>query len=493
MSDALLDRVLAPESNSDALLERVLTPEAAQEPQPETRGRISAREAMAPSMRMQQYTPEFYKGATAGFLGQAGDIVEFGRYTVPELFGARPIPPEQRRTYAPTTEDVSRTLYGEQPTGEPGQYRRLGELVGGVAGLPIKAAGGLVSGVARRAQETFRPARVVEQFGEEAPRATTATEQAARGAGAAAPPEVPRIGATVSDVGEAIERGVGERLTKLRADRSKQADEAFSRYFREGAKVEGDIIRDYAVARDEIIRARGGSMAPDMQAVFDQSIARLQPRIARTADGQEQLIRPNIEAIELERRRLRNIAQNYGEEGYSAAQRGFARDLADMFEGIITNRVKEAGDALKIYREVSEPINRYATSLGQKAVQRAGEYLPDVPKIDPAQLPGQFFRSRRSVQELKEFTGNPALVETAARRHVGNEIAGMTKPDQVRTYLRANEDWLQEVPKVRQELSQLADRLQRGQTTRLVGAGTLGALGVGTGTEMTRRFFGGGR
>jgi hypothetical protein len=224
-------------------------------------------------------------------------------------------------------------------------------------------------------------------------------------------------------------------------------------------------------------------MAPDMQAVFDQSVNRLQPRVVRTADGQEQFIKPNIEAIELERRRLRDIAFGYGEERYSAAQKQFASELADMFEGIITNRVKSGGDAIRIYREVSEPINRYATALGQRVTQRAGEYLPEVPKMDPAQLPGQFFKSRRSVQELKEFTGNPALVESAARRHVGNEISGMTKPEQVRTYLRNNEDWLQEVPAVRQELSQLADRLQRGETTRSLAR--LGAVGLGAGAGAT--------
>ena len=103
--------------------------------------------------------------------------------------------------------------------------------------------------------------------------------------------------------------------------------------------------------------------------------------------------------------------------------------------------------------------------------------------MDPAQLPGQFFKSRRSVQELKEFSGNPALVESAARRHVGNEISGMTKPEQVRTYLRNNEDWLQEVPAVRQELSQLADRLQRGETTRSLAR--LGAVGLGAGAGAT--------
>lgn len=458
----------------------------------QSRAPQSVRQAVEPSMRMQQYTPELYKGGAAGFLGQAGDIIEFGRYTVPEFFGARPTPEAQRRTYLPTTEDVSRTLYGDRPTGEAGQYRRLGELVGGVAGLPIKAGAGLVSGIARRAQEAVRPGRVVEQFGEQAPRTATAVEQVERRApGAARPESAPEIGRTLSDVGEAIEKGVGDRLTKLRADRSEQADRAFSRYFREGAKVEDDIIRDYQIARDEIMRQRGGAMSPDMQAVFDQSISRLQPRTIRTADQQEQLVRPNIEAIELERRRLRNIAQNYGEEGYSAAQRQFAGNLADMFENIITGRVQAGADAIKIYREVSEPINRYATALGQKAVQRAGEYLPDVPRIDPAQLPGQFFKSRRSVQELKEFTGNPALVDAAARRHVGNQISGMTKPDEVRTYLRNNEDWLQEVPSVRQELSALADRLQRGQTTRRVGAVGLGALGVGTGTELSRLLFGG--
>jgi hypothetical protein len=481
MSDPLLDRVLAPQANSDALLDRVLTTETEQPPAPQVRGPRSVREAAAPSLRMQtESTPEFYKGAAAGFLGQAGDIYEFGRYTVPEFFGARATPAEQRRTYAPTTEDVSRTLYGERPTGEPGQYRRLGEMIGGVAGLPIKSGGALIGGLGRRVQEAVRPGRVVEQFGEQAPQTSRAVEGVA---GAARPAETPRVTGTVSDVGGALGRQIDERLSALRGTRSEEAEKAFSKYFREGSKVENDIIRDYAVARDDIIRQRGGAMSPDMQEVFDKSLGRLQPRVTRTADGQEQFIKPNIEAIEIERRRLRNIAQNYSEEGYSAAQRTFAGELADMFEGIITNRVKDAGEAIKIYREFSDPINRYATALGQRATQRAGEYLPDVPKMDPAQLPGQFFKSRRSVQELKEFTGNPALVESAARRHVGNEIAGMTKPDQVRTYLRNNEDWLQEVPAVRQELSQLADRLQRGETTRSLAR--LGAIGLGAGASAT--------
>lgn len=455
---------------------------------PDARGPRSLRESVTPREGVGRFSPEMARGATAGFLGQAGDIIEFGRYTVPEFFGATRTPADERRTFLPTTEDVSRRLFGERPEGQAGQYRGLGELVGGVVGLPIKAGAGLVAGLGRRAQEALRPGRVVEQFGEQAPRTSPVIEGVA---GAARPPEAPRIGRTVSDVGEAIETGIGERLSRLRADRKQQADQAFSRYFREGAKVEDDIIRDYAIARDQIIQQRGGSMTPEMQQVFDRSLARLQPRTAETSGGQQQLIKPNIEAIEIERRKLRDIAQNYGEEGYSAAQRLFAGDLADMFQSIITNRVKEAGDAIKLYQEVSEPINRYATALGQKATQAAGEYLPDVPKIDAAQLPGQFFKSRRSVQELKEFTGNPALVDAAARRHVGNEIAGMRTPDQVRTYLRNNEDWLQEVPSVRQELSQLAERLQRGQTTRLVGGAGLGLLGLSGGSEVTRRLLGG--
>lgn len=481
MSDALLDRVLAPESSPDALLDRVMAPEPAQVTQPQARGPRSVREAVSPGLRMpSQATPEFYKGATAGFLGQGGDIIEFGRYSVPEFFGARPTPAQERRTYLPTTEDVTQRLYGERPSGEAGQYRGLGEMVGGVVGLPIKAGGALLTGLGRRAQETLRPGRVVEQFGEQAPQTSRAVEGVA---GAARPPQAPRVTGTVSDVGEAIERGVGERLTKLRADRSKQADEAFSKYFREGSAVEGNIIRDYALARDELIRQRGGSMTPEMQKVFDDSLQRLQPRTTQTSTGQREVIQPNIEAIEIERRKLRDIAQNYGEEGYSGAQRTFAKELADMFETIITMRAPAAENAIRIYREVSEPINRYATALGQRVTQRAGEYLPDVPKMDPAQLPGQFFKSRRSVQELKEFSGNPALVESAARRHVGNEISGMTKPEQVRTYLRNNEDWLQEVPAVRQELSQLADRLQRGETTRSLAR--LGAVGLGAGAGAT--------
>ena len=124
----------------------------------EPRGPTSVRQALEPSLRMQQHTPEMYKGATSGFLGQLGDIEEFGRYSVPEFFGRTPTPQGQRQTLLPTTEDVSRRLYGPRPEGEAGKYRALGETVGGLFGLPL---GGALK-LGRLAQSALRPGQVVE-------------------------------------------------------------------------------------------------------------------------------------------------------------------------------------------------------------------------------------------------------------------------------------------------------------------------------------------
>jgi hypothetical protein len=340
--------------------------------------------------------PEITRGATSGFLGQVGDIEEFARYTAPELVTGRRTPQAQRTTIAPTTEDVSRRLFGERPEGDPGKYRQFGEMMGGVMGLPIRAGGRLLSGITERIGAARRPGEVVEAFGQ--PEGVTRARDVVRDARPTA--TAPKFGATVSDVGESIQQNVVRRLDELRATRTAEANRAFSKYYREGARFEDDIIRDYQIAREEIMRQAGGSMSSEMRDVFNKSVDRLRPETIRTEGGGQQIIRPNIEAIELERRKLRDIAQNYGEEGYSAAQRGFAKDLADMLEGIIARRVPASSEAIQIYRQVSEPINRYATALGQKATQRAGEYLPDVPKVDVADLPRQFFRTRDSVQQL---------------------------------------------------------------------------------------------
>ena len=100
--------------------------------------------------------------------------------------------------------------------------------------------------------------------------------------------------------------------------------------------------------------------------------------------------------------------------------------------------------------------------------------------VDPAKLPGKFFKSKATAQALKELSGDPAFAEKAARSHIAVETSGFRTGEEVTDYIRKNHDWLQEFPDLENKLSQIAGSHRVGRALRTLGTWGAGAA-VGTG------------
>jgi len=396
------------------------------------------------------------RGVASGAVGAPGDLEEFAAYTVPRAMGFRApdqASPTGGRTLFPTTAEVARMGQGRSTTGPAARYESVGETIGGLlpyggpAGRALRETGDVLQATVAPSSRVSRVARPT----------------------------------TVSEVGSGIETGIMDNLRKLTEGRRAEYQPIFSRFMREGEQQADRIVDNYVREIEALKQTYAERMSPSIQAMFDRSIAEL--TTARTG-------RAGIEAIDLERRRLAEVASSLPQQGVGAAERRTAEALNSQLTTIIDELVPSSAQARALYQELSAPINRYATRLGQTVTQRAGEFLPDIPRADVADLPSRFFRSKNSINELRDLTGNEQMVLDLARRHVGNEIEGMRSAKELRDYLRDNRDWLNEVPELKRQLERAASNLSTGGGLR-----ALGALGVtgGAGAGLYRFVFGGSR
>ena len=332
---------------------------------------------------------------------------------------------------------------------------------------------------------------------------------------------------TISDVGEKIGSKVQGNLDKLVKDRKPQADKLFKDYISKGKGFEDKILADYKTALAEYY-AKGvasGSLsneqitainkaadrltgrasdidaaAKNAAAARDAALAdkiaaqgrKIPPRQTTTVMKVGEKIDPGMGALEKERRIWNDIAEGYDVKGAEGITAQAARDISNLLTQSIKKYVPDEFDAaMKGYQQLSEPINKFNTALGKKATAKADEYLPEVSKTDPAAIPKVFFKSRRSVEELKDLTGDDKFVAEAARDHVANDLSGAKTADEVNNYLQKNKDWLQEFPELQKQVAQAAKSLK--QAERVKTAAKYGAAGVG-GAEalsMSKRLFGG--
>ena len=388
------------------------------------------------------------RGFVRSVLGAPGEAEKFFGVDVPEFFGQgkQQMPKELggRETFFPTTKDLEKTwLLGDPKDSKYKDYGTAGELIplaAGGAGLVkkgIEKIGPAISGL--------RPAKLAETlFGE---------------------------AGTVSDVGKKISDTLMTKFKDLVGSRKQEAKTAFDKYFSDARPVEQKITNDYAQTLERYKQMFSKDISQDEVKLINDSLNRLK--------GGE----VGIGRLEKERRKLNDIASGFDVEGYSSIQQAQAKRLTNLLRTNIEKDVPSAANAFKVYEEASAPINQFARATGSKVTTRAGEYLPDVPKVDVANLPSSFFKSEQSIKDLKNLSGDPNFATQAAREHVASELyeKGFKKVEQVDSYIRTNRDWLKEVPDVLKDLEKYKSNLSTGETiksgikaTPYIGAGLYG-------------------
>lgn len=412
-------------------------------------------------------TPEEYsgqlaaigRGAVKGVVGGPGEFEKFVTRTVPGALGYQT--PNYglfgRETMLPTTSEVEKGMETIGLGKTPEKYKpteQATEIVSGFLGIGPEAK--LAKGTFETAAAMSPKTAISRLFG--APK-------------------------TASEVGEPIAEKLFTRLQDLIATRRPQANKAFQKYFDAAKPFEDEIRNTYTQTFERFKSMFGRDLSKEELNIINDSLARLK--------GDK-----GIGVLEKERRRLDEIADGVY-EGYGSVAQTRARQLADSLRKTIEDTlVKNTGsnaakEAFDTYAELSKPINDFQRATGKKVTTRAGEFLPDVPKAGAEDLGGAFFKSKRSVEDLKTLSGDPAFAEQMARNQISSEFAkGRIKTaDQVDAYIASNMDWLKQVPKVLEDLETLRGRLGRAQSAKFIGKLGAGGAAFGGGALTAKTIY----
>jgi DnaJ-domain-containing protein 1 len=304
---------------------------------------------------------------------------------------------------------------------------------------------------------------------------------------------------STSAVGEKIENNLLSRLQDLIKSRTSQFEGVKNAYFKAGKEQGPQLVEDYKnLLKDEYVKAATEGSQDEISLIAKLN-RRVSDRPVSLTDREAGTISPDFNVLEKERRFLNDIANGLEVEGAEGITANFARDMAAKLEGVISNKISKEFNAFKdTYTALSEPINEYARATGAKVTQRADEYLPNVSKVDPAQLPDTFFKSRRSVQDLRALAADETFVRQVAKEHVSTELRNATSAKEIRDYMTKNYDWLQEFPEIKSDLEKIASGQRGKEITRSIakigGTGIAGALGlkaVYSGAGTLANLFGG--
>jgi hypothetical protein len=447
--------------------------EEASKPAPKSKSTFSFEEAKAPAVSDEerkiteaiggeiQSGKAIGRGLVKGVVGGLGETEKALFQELPQMLGYQPL---EKKTVLPTAEETGKFL-GFKKT--PEQYEPLEKTFQFAGELASPGAYGKVLGTAGKA--LARGAGAVGETVSAAVKPRALVETIAKPT-------------SVSDVGEKIEETVVKKLDELVKTRSAEAEKLFGDYLTKGAQFEGEILNDYGKSLTDFYAKNAKSLSPSERKLMLDSIDRLRQRPTTLVGEGGQYVEAGMEALEKERRFLNDIAKGIDIKGAEAIPARFAQDLSKMLEGSITKFVpNEYKAATESYQVLSEPINRYNTVLGKKVAQRADDFLPNISKADAEKLPGAFFNSRRSINELRALTGDEKFVQEAARAHVANDLSRITESKEITKYLQQNMDWLQELPQLRSEIENVANTLRNAERVK-IGAGATAAVAGVTGT-----------
>ena len=408
-----------------------------------------------------QTTKNFLEGAASGIIGGPGDLAK----------AAHDLPAPLRESSAitqaasaashvlPTSGEIGKTLFGEPETKAEKTARKLGEITSGI----VSPMGMGKAGV-KTASEIAK--------GAEAVRAATSLKRAQEGLTA--------IGDTSSDLsilGSKMYKDVRPKFNELLKKRREEADQYKKEYFSTPHEVEANVANLYRGFLIHELTTRARDLTPEQAKIIKESWDRL---------GHD----PSAVALEAERRHLNEIASGDA-EGFSATTKLFAGELGNTLTGILRSKIPASGKFIDAYSAASAPINLFKnTTGGKKFVRDASEYLPEMPRSDVRELPTSFFKSKQTMDQLRQFSGgDEKFVNNAAGEFAAIQLEGKNAKE-AREWATKNREWLDQVPKVQREVDGYVKNLERVTLTRkAIGLGILGA-GIGEGYGTIRRFLG---
>lgn len=281
-----------------------------------------------------------------------------------------------------------------------------------------------------------------------------------------------------SEAGSNIRNAVAARYQKLREVREQQvkankSDAFTSALAREQSGERVKNLPTFAALEksiDDALTAPTTGLVnvsvPQMRTQLQSIRKALRPtRKVTTEDGKTMEVADDIsfEALENLRRFLRDRSFGLPAEGFDAIGQQQAKDLAKGIESVMEQFSPKVRNYIDGYAQASEPLRAFRTQLGE-SVLKTSKVDKNRFVVDEAALAGRFFKSQRSVDDLRTMLGDDAdKAEQIARNWVADQLQNADSAA-VRTKLTEWRDWLPSFPRLKQELDNAAASMQRGET-----------------------------
>jgi hypothetical protein len=281
---------------------------------------------------------------------------------------------------------------------------------------------------------------------------------------------------TMEAIGADARQLAGDRLKALRDAReaatntNKQAmlTEARNKEL-QGQGVEGTrAFKNMEVALDAFIRdpvTKRERITGATKSQFDEVRREALGITYDPLTGQTSKAKVGFERLEQLRRRLGDRASGLPETGFDAIGQQDAKDLKGLVERIMSEFTGKRFDKYRAdYEELSQPINQFATEVGQ-ALTAPSQQIRGAMATQASTLPAKIFSTPENVDDFINFTGgNRTAVENLARNYVSAELREKT-PAQIRSWLNQNSEWLTRFPNLNKEFADYARKAAQTERT----------------------------
>lgn len=266
--------------------------------------------------------------------------------------------------------------------------------------------------------------------------------------------KVPGAGRPMADVGGDLQNTINTRYKGAldqRAAEFKKTQEARDAIVanRESSGQTVDTLPEYKSLVSELQSQLTGNRAPSVAASYQKILSEL------SEEGKP----ISFQRIDDVRRKLGDAFRGKPAEGYDAIGEAAAKDLYGKVSEI---QKKFAGPVqeklLDDYAQRTAGLEKFSSKYGKKSTA-LDQYREDTFATDPSTLPSAYFKTKASVQALKELTGSNAKVENAALEFANRELAGKDATA-VRKWMGANAEWLAETKMTQRIVDKYATRLE---------------------------------
>lgn len=190
-----------------------------------------------------------------------------------------------------------------------------------------------------------------------------------------------------------------------------------------------------------------------------------------TGETKKELV--GFQRLERLRRQLGDRAAGLSDTGYDAIGQGDARELKKLVEDIMSEFTgQKFNKYLKDYERLSQPINQFATDVGAALTAPSPKVRGEM-VTQASALPKKIFSTPENIDNFTALVGgDKAAVEGLARNYASAELAEKS-PQQIRTWLKTNNEWLSRFPQLKQDFTDYATKLeQTGRVTKKLEART---------------------